>query len=307
MLNPLVYVVVLNWNSYAYTLKCLRSLQELKYPNYRIILIDNGSTDDSEAILKAAFPALTVIQTGKNLGYAGGNNIGIDHALASGADYIWLLNNDTEVDVHALSALVEALEANTQAGVAGSKIYSLEEPEILSYAGGVIDLWRGQVRHRGRGEVDREQYDLCQPTAFVTGCSLLIRSSTIRHCGMMDVGFFLYYEDLDWNLRIQKAGFSCLYVPESKLWHQEGGSLGRSLGKKMKPDVVYYIARNSLYFYEAHFPVFQRLSASIWNLLSQLKTWLTLYFRRDEQYKPYGRAVWQGWSDYLGGIRGSRK
>jgi GT2 family glycosyltransferase len=307
MTQPLVFILVLNWNSHRFTLKCVQSLHMLTYHNHRILLIDNGSTDGSEEILRAAFPALTLIQTGENLGYAGGNNVGIDHALASGADYIWLLNNDTEVDVYALSALVEALETNAQASVAGSKIYSLEEPEILSYAGGVIDPWRGQVRHRGRGEVDRGQYDLCQPTAFVTGCSLLIRSSTIRRCGMIDAGFFLYYEDLDWNLRIQKAGFLCLYVPESKLWHQEGGSLGRSLGKKMKPDVVYYIARNSLYFYEAHFPIFQRLSASIWNLLSQLKTWFTLYFRRDAQYKPYGRAIRQGWSDYLGRIRGSRK
>ncbi len=306
MTEPLVFILVLNWNSYSYTLKCVQSLQALSYPNYCIVLIDNGSTDGSEEILKAAFPELTVLQTGENLGYAGGSNVGIEQAIAGGAEYIWLLNNDTEVDVDALSALVQALENHQEAAVAGSKIYSLEEPEKLSYAGGMIDLWRGQVRHRGRGEVDRGQFNQCEPTDFVTGCSLLIRTSIIRQCEMLDPRFFLYYEDLDWNLRIQQAGFQCLYVPESRLWHQEGGSLGRSIGKKMKPDVVYYIARNSLYFYEFHFPVLQRLSASTWNLLSQLKTWLLLSVRRDAQFSAYGRAVWQAWSDYVRRVHGAR-
>lgn len=307
MTESLVFILVLNWNSHRYSLKCLQSLQKLDYPNYRIVLIDNGSTDGSEGILKAAFPELTVIQTGENLGYAGGNNVGIHYALACGAEYLWLLNNDTEVAADALTALVHALENDDTAGIAGSKIYSLEEPEILAYAGGMIDPWRGKILHRGRGEADCGHYDRCEPTDFVTGCSLLIRTSIIHQCEMLDPRFFLYYEDLDWNLRIQRAGFQCLYVPESQLWHQEGGSLGRSIGNKMKPDVVYYIARNSLYFYELHFPILQRLCASTWNLLSQLKTYLLLYVRRDAQFSAYGRAVWQGWSDYIRRIHGARK
>ncbi|MBC7882053.1 MAG: glycosyltransferase family 2 protein [Anaerolineae bacterium] len=307
MVCPLVSVLVLNWNSHRFTADCIESLRKLSYGNFCIIVIDNGSTDGSEIILRKAFSDLMFIQTGENLGYADGNNRGIAYSLAQGADYVWILNNDTRVDPNSLTALVDALEGNPDAGLAGSKIYSLEEPEILAYAGGTIDPWRGKILHRGRGEVDRGHYDRCEPTDFVTGCSLLIRTSIIRQCETLDPRFFLYYEDLDWNLRIQQAGFQCLYVPESRIWHQEGGSLGRSIGNKMKPDVVYYIARNSLYFYEFHLPILQRLSASTWNLLSQLKTWLLLYVRHDAQFSAYGRAVWQGWSDYVRRIHGSRK
>jgi hypothetical protein len=304
--DPLVSILVLNWNSCHLTVECVESLRSLDYGNHEVVLIDNGSEDGSEALLRTTFPDLKLIQTGRNLGYAGGNNRGIAHALSRGSEYIWLLNNDTRVHPGALRALVDALATRPQAGIAGSKIFSMEDPERLSYAGGRFDPWKGRALHQGREETDHGQYDRLETTDFVTGCSLLVRASVVRTVGPMDERFFLYYEDLDWNLRIQQAGFQSLYVPTSVLWHREGGSLGRSLGKTMKPDVVYYVARNSLYFYARHLPPLQRWSSVAWSLQSQWRTLRRLCREGSPLADAYRRALSDAYRDYRRQVWGRR-
>src|SRR6056297_688817 len=152
-----VYIVILNWNNFQETIDCVESCKKLTYSNFKILLVDNGSTDGSEDILKKEFPGIPLIQTGENLGYSGGNNAGIRHALEQGADYIWLLNNDTVVDPQCLAKMVQTAESSNQIGMVGSKIFYHHSPDILWYAGGEIDLeGGGTTQHVGQNEKDHE-------------------------------------------------------------------------------------------------------------------------------------------------------
>lgn len=301
MARPLVYVLILNWNSHGYTVRCIESLQALDYPNYRIVIIDNASADESEPILRARFPELAFIQTGANLGYAGGNNRGIAYALAQGAEYIWLLNVDTHVDCRALCTLVEAMENNVRAGLAGSKIYYMDSQRI-AYAGGCVDFWRGSTFHRGDTEIDTGQYDQPAQVDFVTGCSLIVRSSVIREVGPLIESYFLYFEDIEWSLRVHKAGFELLFVPASVVWHKEGGTSGG----RTNPDVIYYAARNNLYLIEQHFPFPQRVTASLRLVVSYTRSLLRHTALRHTAKPQYRSAVLQAGWDYARRVTGQR-
>jgi GT2 family glycosyltransferase len=299
---PLVYVLVLNWNAPLYTLKCVRSLRMLEYANYQIVLIDNGSTDDSVQVLHRELPDLLLLQTSANLGYAGGNNCGVRYALECGAEYIWILNNDTQVDPNALTALVDALESDPGAALAGSKIYYMDRSERLAYAGADIDYLRGKLCHRGVNELDNGQYDMLEPVAFVTGCSLLVRASLIQKVGLMSEDFFLYCEDVEWNLRFQKAGFTCLYVPHSRIWHKESGSAGGPTNA----NVIYYGARNRLYLFERHFPLLSRTTSTLRYSIWHIKYLITIYLQEREHFGESFSAVFQGFKDYLNRVTGCR-
>ena len=237
------YVIVLNWNGYADTIECVKSCLGLDYPSFHIVVVDNCSDDNSESILKMEFPQLAVLQTGKNLGYAGGNNVGIRYALDKKADYIWLLNNDTVVDPKALTELVKAAESEPAAGMAGSKILFYSEPTLIHYAGGMVDADLGISEHIGIYQKDNHQFDALSETGYITGCSLLVKRSLIEAIGFMDEAYFLYFEESEWCLRAKKHGFRLLYVPGSLVYHKESAST-----RKVGGAATYYMTRNRLYF-----------------------------------------------------------
>jgi GT2 family glycosyltransferase len=249
---PLAYIVILNWNGAKDTIACVESCLELNYDNYRILIVDNGSSDDSESVLRERFPAIDLLQTGKNLGFAGGNNVGIRYALEQGADFVWLLNNDTVVDSACLSYLVEAAESDKTIGMVGNKIYYLDKPEIIWFAGGEIDLQRGGLsKHIGKDHKDDGSYDRPVSTGFVTGCSILAKRAMIKDVGPMDEAYFLYFEDVDWNLSAQKQGWKLFYEPRAKLWHKEGAQTRESCSSQF----IYYSLRNRLYFMKRFAPM----------------------------------------------------
>lgn len=249
----LVYVVILNWNGLADTIECIQSCLQLNDHHHTLLVVDNGSTDGSAARLRELFPDLQIIETGANLGYAGGNNIGITMALAHGAEFIWLLNNDTSVDPAALKELVGVLRTRLQAGIAGSKILYSSQPDVLWFAGGEVSSCWGYARHRGLNKPDIDQYNSIEPCEFATGCSLLIRSSVVRQIGLIPEQYFLYWEDVDWNTRAAKAGWEVLYVPSSRVWHKVSNSSKDSRGRvTMKP--CRYEMRNRVLFHRRHRP-----------------------------------------------------
>jgi GT2 family glycosyltransferase len=243
------YVVLVNWNGWADTLACVDSLDRLTYPDATVLVVDNGSTDDSIARISAARPELRLIETGANMGFAGGNNVAIRAAMDEGADYVWLLNNDTVVEPDALTALVDALEADPKAGAAGSKITYFDRPDVLWYAGGDFTP-EGPVRHRGIDEPDTGAYDTLEETAFITGCSLLLRASVLEQVGLLRDEYFLYWEETDLDWRIRAAGHTLLYVPGSVVRHKVAASLGEGWG----PAQTEYLARNMLHFYKLNRP-----------------------------------------------------
>ncbi len=250
-----VFVIIVNWNGKKDTEACLSSLEKIEKPHVdlRVIVVDNGSSDDSVAAIRKKYPGVTVLPTGKNLGFTGGNNTGITHALKDKADFVWLLNNDTIVEKSVLENLSPFKDPRV--GICGSKIYfapghefhqtrykKQEQGRVFWYAGGLIDWKNMYASHRGVDEVDHGQFDHEEDTPFVTGCSMMIKRKVFDKIGMLDDRYYLYLEDLDFCLRAKKAGFTLKYVPSSILWHVNAGSSARP----GNPLHEYYFTRNRL-------------------------------------------------------------
>jgi GT2 family glycosyltransferase len=240
---PEVAIVVLNWNSGGLTADCIRSLQGLTYAHFRIVVPDNGSTDGSAGMIQAAFPGIRLVENGKNLGFAGGNNPGIRLALAEGADYVLLLNNDTEVDPSFLDELVRVAESDPEIGIASPKIYFYSEPDRLWFAGGRIDFWKGQTLHLGDGEIDDGKYDQVGDTGFVSGCAMLVKRKVFEDIGLLYEPMFLYYEDSDFCARALRAGYRIVMAPKARIWHKVSSTTG-----KVKDLQWFYGTRNMLIF-----------------------------------------------------------
>jgi GT2 family glycosyltransferase len=235
---PLVYTIILNWNRPALTIDCLHSLEALEYRNHRILVVDNGSSDDSVAQIRAAFPNLEILETGTNLGFAGGNNCGIKRALQSGAEYLWLLNNDTQVLAETLTRLVAKAQEDPAYGAVGSVLlYSLNPEHIQAWGGGTISLYSGRARHF-------QSPTALGPTAFLTAASLLVRADVMKIVNFFDDGFFLYWEDADLCYRIRKAGYQLAVAADAKLVHLESATLTMN-----NPLQLYHSARSSTRFF----------------------------------------------------------
>jgi GT2 family glycosyltransferase len=239
----LVYIILLNWNQGELTLACLDSLAECSYPNIRIVLVDNGSTDDSLARIREKYPELEIIENGENLGYSPANNHGIEHALAHGAEHVLLLNNDTVVAADFLEPLVETAESSPHIGVVSPKIYYFDEPEQIWYGGGYIDWKTGLTAHRRVGQTDKQQDMAIEDVNFVSACAMFVKREVLESVGFLDERFFIYYDDTDWCARITQAGYRCLYVPQSRIWHKVSSVMGVA-----SPLTAYYMARNEILF-----------------------------------------------------------
>lgn len=219
MMEPSVAIVILNWNGWRDTIACLNSLSKLSYKAYKIFVVDNGSKDDSVTRLRTFDPSLEIIETGKNLGFAGGCNVGIRNALNGGFSYVWLLNNDAIADQHALSEMVVAAESDTQIGAVGSTIYYMDSPHcIQACGGGRISFWTGCSRHLETNE----RLD------YLTGASLLLRRDALRQVGLLDdVAYFMYWEDVDLSYRLRAANWRLFVATGSRIWHKGAASTGK--------------------------------------------------------------------------------
>jgi hypothetical protein len=217
-MNPPVACIVLNWNGWRDTLDCLKALKECTYPELTIILVDNGSTDDSIAKIRAAHPEILVLESGKNLGFAGGNNIGIRYALAHGADYVWLLNNDTKPAPDALAGLVARARMDSRVGAVASICYYAHEPSTVeAWAGARVNLWIGYGRNSMVPRSDDWFHSL-------NGTSMLIARVALEDVGLLDEGFFLYWEDTEFCLRLRKQGWRIAAAPDSQVLHKVNAS-----------------------------------------------------------------------------------
>jgi GT2 family glycosyltransferase len=217
---PRVYVIILSWNGKEDTLRCLRSVQEVDYPRYRVLVVDNASGDGSVEAIRAAFPAVELIVNESNLGFSAGNNEGVQYALQSGADYVLLLNNDTRVDRMVLTALVRAGEADPGVGLASPKVYYLDRPHVIYYGGARKGCLPLLPRVIGVGEEDHGQHEQLEEVDYVWGQAMFIKRQVIESIGLLDPQFFMYYEDLDYCLRAKRTGYKIVCVPAALVWHQ---------------------------------------------------------------------------------------
>jgi GT2 family glycosyltransferase len=243
-----VWIVVLNWNGLSDTLACLESLRALHYAERRILVVDNGSTDGSLAAIESAGSrlAIDIIETGKNLGYAGGNNLGIRYALDRGADFVMILNNDTTVDPMLLDELVGAAERHPSAGCFGPWIFYMQEPDRLWFSRSEWEPGASAFTAPGKGRPASECRNQTTDTEYVCGAALFFRADVVRKIGLLDERFFLVYEDSDWCFRARRAGLGCLMVPAARVWHK----IGTSFGSEASPLRGYFSTRNKLLWAE---------------------------------------------------------
>lgn len=225
---------MLNWNGRELVLACLASLAQSRYGNILLVVVDNASTDGSVGAVRAQYPNVEVIENEANLRWAGGNNVGIHHGLEQGADYILLLNNDTEVEPDMITRLVEAAEADPSIGLLAPKIYYHAQRDLIWYAGGRASLWRGLFWHVGIRQQDRGQFDRSGPIDYITGCAMLIRREVAREVGDIDTVFFAYGEDVDYSFRVKAAGFGLAMVPGARMWHKVSAYWGATSWRKIR-------------------------------------------------------------------------
>lgn len=255
-----VFVILINYKGDKDTIDCLESLRKTKKADFllHVLLVDNFPPQPIEIDEnKYKDIDLRVIYSSKNLGFTGGNNLGIQRALSERADYVLILNNDTFVDQNLLSELVKTAESNSKIGMVVPKIYFAKGFEfhknryseedlgrVIWYAGGIIDWKNVFAIHRGVDEVDRGQFNSEEETESASGNCFLIKSETLKSTGAFDDKYFLYYEDADLSQRVKKAGFKIVYNPKAMLWHKNA----RSTGGSGSPLQDYYITRNRLLF-----------------------------------------------------------
>lgn len=252
-----IAVVVLNWNGADDTLECLASLRRSTLPVY-VVVVDNGSTDDSLDRIRASGLADDVVATGENLGYAEGNNVGLRRALDRGAEFVAVLNNDTVVERDALGALREHLLAAGSRAVAPDIRY-FANPAISWFAGGVIE--RGWTRHLQPDELPRDGGPL-RPSEWLSGCCIAARRETWRRVGLFDAGYFILFEDSDWSLRAVAAGVGLYVATDSVIMHK----VSRTFSQGLPLSVLggFYFVRNGLTFVSRHFRADLARFAFIW-------------------------------------------
>jgi GT2 family glycosyltransferase len=247
---PLVCIVVLSWNRASETLACLESLAALDYANYRVILVDNASSDGTPALVRERFPQVALIETGANLGYGGGNNVGIDAALAVGAAYVWVLNNDTVIPPTALSTLVRVAEAQPRAGAFSPRILTRDAPPRIWYAGGSLGTTLTRSTHHHMWRPDNGVAGPPRDASYLPGCAMLLRREAIQRVGSWNQRFFMYWEDVEYCLRLAQHGWRLVYVPESTILHTGAGSSDEPGGASATFD--YYHTRNALWYLRDH-------------------------------------------------------
>lgn len=250
--SPRVYISVLNWNGADNTIRCLESLEHLNYPNYRVLVVDNASMDNSVARIQAAFPNVDIICSSENLGYAGGNRLALERAMQDGAELFWILNNDASVEPDTLSALVEAYRRHGLA-VYGSVILQPDDQRLVAFGGGYqLDI-SGHPRALGEYNPLRGlSYSECfshqneRIVGAVNGSSLMIPVLVAEKHGFMDETFFMNVEEVDYCFRLGRRGVPSLIVPTSIVMHMWGGSYKHS--SFLDNLLNYYLRRNHLIF-----------------------------------------------------------
>jgi len=356
---PKVCILILNWNGWEDTIECLESVFRNSYPNYQVIVIDNGSTNgsmerikawaegkqevlthepthplyhlshppvqkpipcieyDRETVEAGGIPEkekllynklpkgiphpLVLIQTGDNLGFAGGNNVGIRYVLAKGNfEYVWLLNNDTVIDKKALAEMVKLAETSKKIGIVGSKIMNYYYPNVIDVIGGGDFIpWMGIAREIGSGELDKGQWEGKDINmTYVKGASMLVRSDVIRNIGLMDEIYFLYSEETDWCIRASRSNWKLECALDSTIWHKKKrSSKVYGEGSLSEFHKEYYIARNNLIilkkFYKKFLPVGFLLSFGIKILL--------IIFKRKHNAAILIKYTLRGYIDFLKG------
>ncbi len=285
---PLVSVVVLNWNAAEATLACLAALDRQTYRSFRTIVVDNGSAEELLTPLLASEGPFELIRHARNLGFTGGVNAGIRHALAGGADYVWLLNNDAQPLPDALATMLEMVQAAPGIGLASPMIRNADAGDEIEFCGG---LWDGRAFHIASDPAVAWGWSETQPDRiWLTGTALLIDRRLVEAVGLFDERFFAYWEDNDYSVRSLAAGFRNVMIPEAIVRHWSGRPNADPRSKP--PHYFYYMARNEILFFRKHLGVRHALKPLVWAMHRQFRL-----ARRLRGYPDAADAVLRGVRD----------
>jgi len=303
--SPTVSVVILNWNGGEMACDTLASVLNLAPPTPNVVVVDNASTDGSDVEIQRRFPQVTLIRNAVNLGFAAGNNVGIVHALESGADCVLLLNNDTRLEPSAVNMMVSAMLADSCRGVVVPKIYfdspSEEQRKRIWAAGARWRKFPPRVTMRGYSEQDVGQYDTPRTVEYATACALLIRRETFEVAGLLDESYFMYQEDYAFCDRVRANGLTLWYEPKAVVHHRVSASTGEGSPQKWR-----YWSQGVVLFYAQHY-------GHRWWAVMPLAVFL-LWVAAREFVKAKGKVGWArpliqgvraGWSN-LRKTRGNR-
>jgi hypothetical protein len=298
---PKVVVATLTWNQKSDVLECLASLTKLDYPNYEIVVVDNGSTDGTFHAIRGAFPQVHIVKHSENLGCAEGVNGEIRYALQAGADYLFIIANDAVVEPSTLKELVLVAEKDPKIGIVSPKVYYYGTDKRIWFARGAkFDWTKGRFFGFAQDVEDDESFDQEEEAEFFPGGFSLVRIEAIKKAGFLDPGYFIYFDDSDWSHRIHQAGYSGRYAPKARVWHKPSSALG-----KETEGFHYYRTRNRLFFVKQYAPpgVFAIFFLHfLFEFVSQTLPYLYL-----NRQRPQIKAALLGILDFLRGKRGSRE
>lgn len=286
--EPSVAVILVNWNGYAFTSQCLKSLEAVHYSNFNTIVVDNGSTDHSLSRLEVEFPQPIYLKSPENLGFAEGNNQGIRYAMEKEYEYILLLNNDTEVEHDFLSQLVDYMvqHPDKKIGVVQPLIMYNHDRKVIWSAGGKFQKASGNSQTLMGGKTEAGcDLSYAYPIDWVTGCCMLLTARCIRESGLLNASYFAYFEDVDWSLRIRSRGYSLYLIPKAKIYHHAGASSKKSHAEgTLHPIVFYYTSRNQLFQLRQHLQFPYTWTAWAFQL-SKLGFWIVYFLVRGRRTK----------------------
>ncbi len=285
-LQPLVSIITVNYNQSHVTMECIRSLEKLSYSNIEIIVVDNASPSDHPQRIKDEHPQIKLICSKENLGFAGGNNLGIQEAKG---DFLYFVNNDTELPEHSIEPLIERMLSDASIGVVSPKIRFHHTPDTIQFAGytpmNYLTMRNNLIGYRQK---DIGQYEEAKESPFGHGAAMMLRRSVIEEVGMMADVFFLYYEEHDWFERIRKKGYSIWYEPKSLIYHKESISTG-----KESPMKIHYIARNRIVFLRRNVKGLKKSIAIMYQMFVAVPKNALMYILkgRPDLFKAYHQAM----------------
>jgi GT2 family glycosyltransferase len=298
-----IAVVLVDWNGVEVTRECLASLKKVDtsfLDRFLIIVVDNGSDVPSKDQLEEDFSDIVFVTSSINLGFAGGNNLGIKYAIENGFTYTLLLNNDTTVAHDFLKPLFETMERNNNIAAVQPKIYFAHNRALLWNAGNTFDRIFGTTSTRGYNEIDKGQYEETATIPWLTGCCMLIKNDVLKQHvpSLLNERFKTYFEDVKLSFDLRKAGYELMYVPASKIWHIAGYSAERNKDKEGKkfPEIVYLHTRNKIWIAHAYSLPLTRPLAMLWQYGYCLL--LLVYYALKGRWKKYNKviqAMQDGW------------
>ena len=280
---PKVFIVILNYNGKEVIKKCLTSVFKLDYPDFEVVIIDNNSTDGSFEIAKSTFSKASFIKNEENLGFSAGNNLGIRFAIERMAQYVLVLNNDTEVEKDFLKKLVEEGEKNKLVGILSPVIFNGNTKEVW-FSGGKVDWLRMKSQHE-TGIKKEESYE----TEYITGCAMLIKAEVFKKIGLFDENFFLYWEDADFSVRAKRDGFKNIVVSSSWIYHTEES-------QKANKNKIYWLVFSGLLFFKKNTPLLLQWWVFIYVFFRKIKNKRNLSSKNED--KESAKLVQQAYADF---------